>query len=89
MRRIGVRPPRTEAWGWLDCSCGVAYYWSMLSAIGRFVITLGLARTFAAPLTCLGGTFDGGYAVARDSCTLHIQNFDENSDNHNRKPELT
>jgi hypothetical protein len=50
---------------------------------------LGLAGTFAAPLTCLGGTFDGGYAVGRDSCTLPIPNFDDNSDNHNRNPELT
>jgi hypothetical protein len=57
------RPPRTKAWGWLAFSCGVAYYWSILPAIGHFVITLGLAGTFAAPLTCLGGTFDGGYAV--------------------------
>jgi hypothetical protein len=81
--------PRTEAWGWLGCSCGVAYHGSILSAIGRFVITLGLAGTFAAPLTCLGGTFDGGYAVGRNSCTLPIQNFDDNSDNHSRNPELT
>src|SRR5260370_9437475 len=34
----------------------MAHYWSMLPAIGRFVISLGLAAIFAASLTCLDRT---------------------------------
>ena len=72
---------RTKNQG-LGASSGCAAAWhscSVLPAMGRFVIRVGMAVTCVASLTCPDGTFDNAYVVSR-MILLHFKSKDFEED---------
>jgi hypothetical protein len=66
----------------------MVHYWSTLPAIGRFVISLGLAAIFAASLICLDRT--GRRWLRGGPLTLGRFKFEiyKDSGRYNHNPEL-